>query len=59
MCVSVCPAGYFGYNTTKACETQCPTHMYGNTTTRRCENCPGFCASCLNSTYCDSCVALA
>jgi len=58
-CVTLCPPGYYGDNSTYSCTQYCPNKLYGDSAARLCLNCPATCATCSSLTYCMSCEAAA
>lgn len=54
-----CPVGTFGNNNSKSCNTTCPIKQFANATIKACDHCPQTCESCLNTSYCLTCISTA
>lgn len=52
-----CQPSYFLVTTNNTCTSTCPDGTYSENVTQMCLQCPSNCQTCLNSTYCLSCIS--
>lgn len=53
---TACDGLLFPYLINDNCQKTCPDTLYGNLTTHKCEQCISPCATCSNSSSCNSCI---